>query len=286
VHHLDSGIKRDQLDVTCFFISLFNAQHVSDVNTSILRSLQLICWVISWVVKRDQFDVTCFFISLFNAQHVSDVNTSIIRSLRLICWVISWVVKRDQLDVTCFFISLFNAQNVSDVNTSTLRSLRLICWVISWVVLLCKDRALAYLFSGECLVVTCVVVIESVFLQILAAAVSYDYWVFCVCSVFFNDVSWIYSDVVYMNLHIPGTMRVGVTLWFGWGGVVSGCSLKHYWDVNVECWALNKEIKKSKWHQVGLSLFNFSAHNVGCRRKTRWKFADVNQTCFISILIL
>jgi hypothetical protein len=26
VHHLD--IKRDQLDVTCFFISLFNAQHV------------------------------------------------------------------------------------------------------------------------------------------------------------------------------------------------------------------------------------------------------------------
>ena len=38
VHHLDSWIKRDQLDVTCFFISLFNAQHVSDVNTSILRS--------------------------------------------------------------------------------------------------------------------------------------------------------------------------------------------------------------------------------------------------------
>jgi len=50
VHHLDSWIKRDQLDVTCFFISLFNDQHVSDVNTSNLRSLRLICWVISWVV--------------------------------------------------------------------------------------------------------------------------------------------------------------------------------------------------------------------------------------------
>jgi len=50
VHHLDSWIKRDQLDVTCFFISLFNAQHVSDVNTTILRCLRLICWVISWVV--------------------------------------------------------------------------------------------------------------------------------------------------------------------------------------------------------------------------------------------
>jgi len=33
--------------------------------------------------------------------------------------------------------------------------------------------ALAYLFSGECLIVTCAVVLESVFLQILAAAVSY-----------------------------------------------------------------------------------------------------------------
>jgi len=43
-------IEKDQLDVTCFFVSLFNAQHVSDVNTSILGSLQLICWVMSWVV--------------------------------------------------------------------------------------------------------------------------------------------------------------------------------------------------------------------------------------------
>jgi len=35
--------------------------------------------------------------------------------------------------------------------------------------------ALAYLFSGECLVVKCVVVLEGVFLKILAAAVSYGY---------------------------------------------------------------------------------------------------------------
>ena len=50
MHHLDSWVKRDQLGVTCFIISLFNAQHVSDVNTSILGSLRFICWVISWVV--------------------------------------------------------------------------------------------------------------------------------------------------------------------------------------------------------------------------------------------
>jgi len=39
-----SWVKRDQLDATCFIITLFSAQHVSDVNTSILRSLQLIRW--------------------------------------------------------------------------------------------------------------------------------------------------------------------------------------------------------------------------------------------------
>ena len=47
---LDIWIKTDQLDVTCFIISLFTAQHISDVNTSIIRSLQLILWVISWVL--------------------------------------------------------------------------------------------------------------------------------------------------------------------------------------------------------------------------------------------
>ena len=45
-----SPIKIDQLDVTCFIIALFNVQHVSNVSTSILRSLRLICSVISWVV--------------------------------------------------------------------------------------------------------------------------------------------------------------------------------------------------------------------------------------------
>ena len=42
VHHLDSWIKVDQLDVTCFIISLSTAQHVSNVSISIFRSLLLI----------------------------------------------------------------------------------------------------------------------------------------------------------------------------------------------------------------------------------------------------
>jgi len=60
VHHLDSWVKRDQLDVTCFSISLFNAQHISEVNTFILRSLRLMCWVISWVVLVS-FDVSWWY---------------------------------------------------------------------------------------------------------------------------------------------------------------------------------------------------------------------------------
>jgi hypothetical protein len=34
--------------------------------------------------------------------------------------------------------------------------------------------------------------------------------------------------------YCSGTMCVGVTVWFGWGGVVSGCRLKH-------CFSLHKE---------------------------------------------
>ena len=42
VHRPDNRIKIDQLDVTRFIISLFTAQHVSNVSTSIFRSLRLI----------------------------------------------------------------------------------------------------------------------------------------------------------------------------------------------------------------------------------------------------
>ena len=42
VHHLDSWVKRNQLDAT-YFIILFNAQHVSDVKTSIFIRPFLFC---------------------------------------------------------------------------------------------------------------------------------------------------------------------------------------------------------------------------------------------------
>jgi len=139
VHHLDSWIKRDQLGVICFIISLFNAQHVSDVNTSILRSLRLICWVISWVVLLWFHVCWCYVVvwlfgvvSVYRLMqcfslHTDTTPNNVTPTHGTIKEIYSWV-KRDQLDVTCFIISLFNAQHVSDVNTSILRSLRLICW--------------------------------------------------------------------------------------------------------------------------------------------------------------
>jgi len=69
-------------------------------------------------------------------------------------------MKIDQLDVTCFIISVFTAQHVSNVSTSIFRSLRII----------------VHLFHV---------------------------------------------------LYCSGSMCVGVTVWFGWGGVVSLCRLKH-----------------------------------------------------------
>jgi len=59
VHHLDSWIKRDQLDVTCFIISLFNAQHVSDVLTS------KTCWALNNEIIKQATSSWYLFIQLY-----------------------------------------------------------------------------------------------------------------------------------------------------------------------------------------------------------------------------
>jgi len=50
VHHCDSWRIKDQHDVTCYFFHVLCAQHVSDINISIIRSLRLFCWIITLVV--------------------------------------------------------------------------------------------------------------------------------------------------------------------------------------------------------------------------------------------
>ena len=33
---------------------------------------------------------------------------------------------------------------------------------------------------------------------------------------------------LFHGLYCSGSVCVGVTVWFGWGGVVSGCRMKHF----------------------------------------------------------
>ena len=107
----------------------------------------------------------------------------------------SWI-KIDQLDVTCFIISLFTAQHVSNVSTSIFRSL-----------LLTVD--------------------------------------------------------LFQVLYFSGSMCVGVTVWFVWGGVVSLCRpLKMDLLTSETFWAVNSEIKKASDIKLVyvLTCFNQTSH--------------------------
>jgi len=90
-------------------------------------------------------------------------------------------INRDQLDITCFIISLFNAQHVSDVNTSILRSLRLI-YPYGYHTTTAKPQRNTIHPSSEA------------------------------CDLFVE---------LFHGLYCSGSMCVGVTLWFGWGGVIT-----------------------------------------------------------------
>ena len=39
---------------------------------------------------------------------------------------------------------------------------------------------------------------------------------------------------LFHGLYCSGTMCVGVTLWFAWGGAVSGCRLKQYFSLHPD----------------------------------------------------
>jgi len=87
------------------------ATHVSDINTSIIRSLRLF-YCVTLLVVRSCFDVCWSFgvaglewypcSRLKPATHVSDINTSIIRSLRLF-YCVTILVVRSCFDVCWSF---------------------------------------------------------------------------------------------------------------------------------------------------------------------------------------
>ena len=56
MHHCNSWRMKDQLDVTCYFISLHICSNVLDINISTIRSLRPCCWITTSVVL---FSVRC-----------------------------------------------------------------------------------------------------------------------------------------------------------------------------------------------------------------------------------
>jgi len=119
----------------------------------------------------------------------------------------------------CFIISLFNAQHVSVVNTSILRSLRLMCWVISWVTLIWFDVCCSYVvvwlwwcwypYVGFNALLFHYLMLNMFRLLIHPSSGACDLFV-----------------ELFHGLYCPGSMCVGVTLWFVWGGVVASACIR------------------------------------------------------------
>ena len=125
------------------------------------------------------------------------------------CWI-----KIDQLDVTRFIISPFTAQHVSNVSTSIFRSSRLTV-----------DLFHVLYFSGSMCVGVMVwfgwggVVSLCRLKHFTAQHVSNVSTSICRSLRLIVDL--------FHVLYFSGSMCVGVTVWFGWGGVVSLCRLRH-----------------------------------------------------------
>jgi len=77
VHHCDSWRIKDQLDVTILFHFLC-AQHVSDINISIIRSLRLFCWITTLVVLllvRCVLEFRCGWVGVVSVLQAEACNT-------------------------------------------------------------------------------------------------------------------------------------------------------------------------------------------------------------------
>jgi len=116
--------KRNNLMSLAISFHFLCAQHVSDINISIIRSLRLFCWINTLVVLflvRCVLEFRCGWVGVISvlqaefhflcAQHVSDINISIIRSLRLFCWITTLVVLflvRCALEFRCGWVGVIS----------------------------------------------------------------------------------------------------------------------------------------------------------------------------------
>jgi len=68
----------------------------------------------------------------------------------------------------------------------------------------------------------------------MSVALLFHYLLFNMCRMLIHPSSGACDlfDELFHGLYCSGTMCVGVTLWFGWGGVVSGCRLEHCFSLH------------------------------------------------------
>ena len=94
VHHCDSWRIRDQLDVISYYVlfHFFYAEHVSDINISIISSLRLFYCITTLAVCWSFGVAGLEWYPCSRLQHVSDIITSIIRILRLFYCINTLVV--------------------------------------------------------------------------------------------------------------------------------------------------------------------------------------------------
>ena len=70
---------------------------------------------------------------------------------------------------------------------------------------------------------------------------------------------------LFHGLYCYGSMRVGVTLWFGWGGVVSGCRLK-------QCFS-GSAYTRIPHRQQTIPVHNISTPQVSLHNTTQHKYS-------------
>ena len=135
----------------------------------------------------------------------------------------SWI-KIDQLDVTRFIISPFTTQHVSNVSTSIFRSSRLtvdLFHVLYYTGSICVGVTVWfgwvvwYPYAGWSTSASACIIISPFTAQHVSNVST---------SIFRS--SRLTVDL-FRVLYCSGSMCVGVTVWFGWGGVVSLYRLKH-----------------------------------------------------------
>ena len=78
MHHCDSWRIKDQLDVTCYFISFLMCSTCFGHNISIIRSLRLFCWITTLVILflvRCVLEFRCGWVGVVSVLQASACNT-------------------------------------------------------------------------------------------------------------------------------------------------------------------------------------------------------------------